>query len=744
MKPLAPARLRPLFIATIFLGSFLLFLIQPMVARMILPRFGGSPQVWNSAMLFYQAVLLAGYAYAHAVARWPVRRQLPVHIVLLGLAALTLPVSIAALTPPADNAQPMLFLLQLLALSVGPIFFLVSTQAPLLQSWFSRSSDPRADNPYFLYAASNIGSLLALVAYPFLLEPLLTLKQQSLLWSVLFVLLIALTALSGWQLRNSAPAQRAALPPVAIDWTQRLRWVALAAVPSGLLLSTTTHLTTDIMAMPLLWVIPLALYLVTFILAFSDGAHRIIGWAQKAAPVLLLVLGGYTFLSNGSVAMLMALTNLVLFFVLALALHGQLSRERPAASALTQFYLWVSVGGVVGGLFCALAAPLLFDWTYEHPLLLLAAALLLPGRELVPTLGRLWQRPATRLVLGVAAPVAVLLLSWFAGTQWTGAQENPLTSFALILIAVTGVFSIGHRFAFTAAFAALLLTLGGWQALKISGIEGARYRSFFGVYTIEGRGDLNVRQLMHGTTLHGVQSLSDEFATRPMSYYSPQSGVGAAMRALPTLSGRFAKVGFVGLGVGTLACYAQPGQGWTAFEIDPVVVDIARHPKLFTYLDRCAPDLKVVLGDARLTLAGQPEQSFDLLVIDAFSSDAIPLHLMTREAFEVYARALKPDGVLLVHISNRHLDLEPVVAANAWSMGWSARVRNHQPGELPGIFDARSIWVALAAQDTRLIDMIQASDERVGDWAPLTTRPGFKAWSDDFASILPVLKLRDD
>jgi len=728
----SPAARRALFTLTIFVGSFLLFLIQPLVARLALPRLGGAPGVWNTAMLFYQAVLLLGYLYAHALARLPARTQAAAHLVLLALAALTLPIGLADVAPPpAGNPAP--WLLWLLAASIGPLFLAVAAQAPLMQAWYARAGD--GEDPYFLYAASNAGSLLALLAYPFAVEPTMTLRGQSWLWSAGYALLVLLVAVCAWTTRaGAAAADRLERTPIA--WSRRLRWVALAFVPSGLLLSTTTHLTTDVMAMPLLWVLPLALYLVTFIIAFSAAAGPFVRHALKIAPLLLLVLGSYVFFTLGSLALLMAAAGLVLLFYVALALHGELARTRPAAGDLTEFYLWVSVGGMLGGLFCGLLAPVLFDWTYEHPILLVLAALLLPAKPLLARIGHLWQSRPTRWLLRFVLPMLALLVSlWVNERLWWSRDDQSAAAIALGGLAVAAVVAIGHRKAFAVHFLALMLAFGGWTALDISSIPYARQRSFFGIYTIEGSQSRQVRELLHGTTLHGVQSMVEAYKTEPMTYYARESGVGRAL----SVAAPDASVGFVGLGTGTLACYATPGQRWTAFEIDPLIVRIARDRRLFSYVDRCKPDLRIDVGDARLRLNDHPA-AFDLLAVDAFSSDAIPLHLMTAEAFDTYARALKPGGLLLVHISNRHLDLEPVVAAIARDRGWHGLVRDYDaPDEQPrGLMYTRSLWIMLGKDRSALQRVVDIGPK--ADWRDLRPRPGFEPWTDDHASVLPLLK----
>ena len=723
---------RALFTVTIFLGSVLLFLVQPLIARLALPRLGGSPSVWNTAMLFFQAVLLLGYLYAHALTRLRPRHQLLVHVALFAAAALTLPLGLAGWGAPPPTADPSGWLLALLTVSIGPLFLVVAAQAPLMQAWYARSGG--APDPYFLYAASNAGSLLALLAYPVAVEPTLRLGTQASLWSAGFVLLALLAALCG--LRLLAAPDVAAPPPESAPtgWRTRLRWIALAAVPSGLLISTTTHLTTDITAMPLLWVLPLAIYLLTFIIAFAESAGPFVAHASRIAPPLLLVLGSYAFLASGAVAFLMASADLVLLFYVALALHGRLAAARPAADRLTGFYLSMSFGGMLGGLFCALVAPLLFDWDYEHPILLVAAALLLPA---APLLAR-WPRP--RGLMRTVGLVSIPLSLWTGERLVDGPGDTPAT-IGLIALAVAAIAAIGRPLHFAAQFALVMLALGGWNALDVSSIEGARFRSFFGIYSIQGEKSRHARELMHGTTLHGVQSTIPYLLTEPMTYYSRGSGVGRAFAAAPTLFGPHARMGFVGLGTGTLACYATPGERWTAFEIDPTIVRIARNPALFSYVARCRPDLRVVMGDARLSLAHQPAASFDMLALDAFSSDAIPLHLMTVEAFRAYGRVLAADGVLMVHVSNRHLDLEPVVAAIAAREGWTARLYHYGPARVPlALFYTKSDWIALTRTPARMDELLAASGDPKG-WRPLRRRAGLHAWTDDFAAVLPVFKL---
>lgn len=731
---------RWLFVLTILVGSFLLFLVQPMVARMVLPKLGGAPAVWNSAMLVYQALLLGGYAYAHWLGRFTVRRQATIHLALFLAAALWLPIGIAQIAAPGPGQEALWVPLLLLA-SIGPVFFVVSAQAPLMQRWFA--ADARAGDPYYLYAASNLGSFAGLISYPALVEPALPLAAQSWGWTAgyaLLVLLVAGAAAARWH--GGAEVHAAPGDEPRPTLRRQLHWLLIAAVPSGLMLSTTTHLTTDIVAMPLLWVLPLGLYLLSFVIAFST-MERPTQIITLVAPVVLLAVGGLGLLSSGGGSMMVALASLAMLFVVATALHGYLYYLRPAAQHLTLFYLIMSAGGVLGGLFAALFAPLLFDWVYEHPILILAAAMLLPLPALLPWDKWLGLEAKTARAVTLILVVFAAFGAWHMVGDWTGRLDSATTSWG-IAIFVIGMLVIGWRWAYVPVLALLMIGVGGWDTIQES-FTGARVRSYFGVYTVTDYPASNQRRLAHGTTLHGLQRTDAAHRRDPTTYYGPQSGVGLTLEKAGALAGPNASIGIVGLGAGTLACYRKPGQHWTIFEIDPVMVDIARDPSKFTFLSDCAGDTPIVIGDARLQLANQPAGRFDVIVIDAFSSDAIPLHLLTEEAIGIYARALKPDGILLIHISNRFFDLEPVLAAEAKARGWTSAIRmdpgpiGDEYGDLTG-----SNWVALTATPQRMQQLTGGirprKDSRDLDaWVPLEARRGFERWTDDYASTLPVL-----
>jgi SAM-dependent methyltransferase len=724
----------PLFLATILTGSFLLFLVQPMIARMALPRLGGAPAVWNSAMLVYQALLLGGYAYAHAIGRLTPARQAMVHIALFAVAAVWLPMGLIAGNPPAD-ADPVVWVPWLLALSIGPLFFAVAAQAPLMQRWYGLASGGR--DPYALYAASNLGSFGGLIAYPLLVEPRMTIAHQSLLWTggygllALLVIACTLTLPRGSAVATATPEPRSEKPALV----RQLHWIALATVPSGLMLSTTTHLTTDIVAMPLLWVIPLALYLLSFSVAFA-GNRLLADAITKTAPVMILILGGFALLQDLDRPLLRAGLSLLLLFIVSVALHTHMYRLRPAPDRLTGFYLAMSIGGVVGGLFAALLAPVLFDWTYEHPILILAAMLLVPQAHWLAALRNGWGTGQRTRILTLAVSLATLLLMVWS----VSSGQSALAGTAILVL---GVLSLGRRIAVTAALAGLMMIFGGWQSVAASLTDNARTRSYFGIYTVTKTADGETMRLVHGTTVHGTQVLTPGNRTQATSYYVPSSGVGRALTLLPLLHGPNARVGIVGLGAGTLACYARTGQSWRFYEIDPAVVRIARDAGQFSFLSQCTPGAPIDIGDARLTLQTAPPASLDFLALDAFSSDAVPMHLLTQEAFGIYRRVLSPGGVLLVHISNRYLDLEPAIASAASAGGWHAITMPYNMSRDPKAtkLAASSLWVAMSPDPQVIARLVAAGQgDASGSWRPVLARPGFAAWTDDFSSILPLVK----
>jgi hypothetical protein len=723
--------LKPRYVVTIGFSSFLLFLIEPMIARMALPRLGGAPAVWNSAMLVYQFLLLAGYTYAHWLGRLSGHKQKIVHVGALACAALLLPLGLTGATPPA-NASAFVWVPWLLMTSIGPIFFVIAAQAPLLQRWFA---DAGGGNPYHLYAASNLGSFGGLLAYPLIVEPILTLKEQSQFWTVGYCAMALLVAACAMSVPRN-PTVRSNSKVVAPPTSRRtmMNWLLLASVPSGLMLSTTTHITSDIVAMPLLWVIPLGLYILSFSVAFAEN-RKIAERVSSIAGLAILIGGGSAFAASASQPMLYSLIGLGFLFVISVTLHTMLYDNRPEESRLTGFYMVMSLGGVVGGVFCALVAPLIFDWGYEHAILIICAAVIVPQRPIFQKLGDFWAESShahrvTIVLIFLAVPFSALGEFGLANHQ---AGARGLAAIALALVAIC---SLGRRNLFAMTLGALMLTLGGWDTIRVSLTPDARLRSYFGVNTVGTNPD-NSRYLTHGTTLHGVQLLTPGHETDATAYYGPNSGAGKIFTVLPQVLGPNARVGVVGLGAGVLACYGRPGQDWRFFEIDPAVAAIARNTKQFTFLSRCAPRAPVMIGDARLLLADDAGLTLDLLTVDAFSADTIPVHLLTKEAFELYAKRLAPKGVLLINISSRFMDLEPVISAEQ-SAGWHGivledrtmdanRFRHYTP----------SVWVALS-RDPQTISSITSLD-KTGGWRRLKSKTGFRIWTDDYASVLPLI-----
>ena len=675
-----------LFGITIFLGASLLFLVQPMFARMALPLLGGAPAVWNTAMVFYQATLLVGYAYAHVTVRWlGVRRQAGLHVLILLLPLVTLPIALPAGWIPPGDSSPISWLLALLAVAVGLPFFAVSATSPVLQAWFATTDHPAARNPYVLYAASNVGSLLALLSYPLLVERLFPLGVQSRLWAWGYGGLVLLVAGCALALRRAksiqasastdAPARaRAPDAPVAdgaaaapISSGRRARWIALAAVPSSLMLSVTTYISTDIAAIPLLWIVPLALYLLTFALVF--GRRRIVPhrfWVELLPVALLPLVLVLVARANEPLALVIP-THLVTFFVAAMVCHGELALDRPDPRHLTEFYLWLAIGGVVGGAFTALIAPKVFTNVLEYPLVL-ALLPLLPARPPAA-----WQG-GVRQVLDVLLPLGlgILTVGLIVGLERSGLGPEaigPAVGFVTILCLTF----CRRPVRFALGLAALML--GGAVYRGEEGQLLYAERSFFGVSRVTREPTGRYHMLMHGTTLHGMQALAPARRREPLTYFHRNGPLGQFFSVVEGAVPRRA-VAVVGLGAGSLACYGTPEQRWTFYEIDPIVFRIAANPRYFTFLRDCPPKPFVILGDARLTLARAPDGAYDLIVLDAYSSDAPPMHLITLDAVRLYLTKLAPDGVLVFNISNRHLVLEPVLGAIARAAGLVARTRD--------------------------------------------------------------------
>ena len=720
----------PLFAATLFASALLLFAVQPMFTKMVLPILGGAPSVWSVAMVFFQAALLIGYAYAHLLVRTlSVGQAALVHLAVLALAALTLPIGIAAGFGDPPSSGVGLWLVGLFAVSIGLPFVALSASAPLLQSWFAASAHPQARNPYVLYAASNLGSFAALLAYPLAIESLLPLRGQAWVWSVGFAglaVLVAAAAMVAARGQGVVAIAAAVAKPTLKD---RVGWIVLAAIPAGLVIAVTAYISTDVAAAPLLWVLPLALYLLTFVAVFRDRPWIPHGLVIKimpflVAPLAISLLGADREYWIASIAL-----NLSALFVLALACHGELYARRPAPALLTEFYLWTSLGGVIGGIFAGLLAPYLFNRTYEYPILVIAALLALPGalnHSARDFLRRIW--PA------LAVATAAIVLPFVADIRLS---ERAVIPFQVALVALVGLMLLVRRDTarFAALAAAAFIVTGMWQP-GLNVIETTR--SFFGVHSVVENNTGSHRILRHGTTIHGAERVRepDGMAVtgrpEPLTYYYFGGPISEGVAAARAAQGVLKNVAVVGLGAGSLACHAQAGENWTFFEIDPEVVRLARDPNVFHFLSACAPSAETVLGDARLTLTKSAQQ-FDLIVLDAFSSDAIPVHLLTREALHGYLARLSPHGVILMHISNRHMELAKVVAAVSASEGLVTFGKaDDKANSFTTDFRANAMVAMLARSEADLAPLTQNGWEKAG-------APKVAVWTDDYSDIMGAI-----
>jgi hypothetical protein len=732
------------YTAAIFTSALLLFSVQPLFTKMVLPRLGGSPAVWSVAMVFFQSLLLGGYAYAHYLMQ--IRNRIVpvvVHLVLLVTALLTLPLSIANGWGEPPTSGYAFWLLGLFAVSIGLPFFALAANNPLLQAWFVRTGHPNGPDPYFLYASSNIGSFLALLSYPVLLEPMFTLRTQNLIWTGLYGLLILLIGSCGVLLLRS-PANVAVeqsddadarAPPRAL----RLRWIFLAAVPSGLLIAVTAHISTDVAAAPLLWVLPLSLYLLTWVLVFQSRPLLPHKWVLMLQP--LAIAGVIVLLAvGGEQNLLLTLGgHLLCFFVIAMACHGELARTRPASKYLTGFYVALSFGGMVGGLFAGLIAPFTFSWIAEYPILLALAALCRPpANERLPRWSR-WYWPFL-----AALAVALIAPSYSGGKVFTWMDDHRVW-----VIGAVGVLSASltlglnaNRWKIFATVVVALVLLRAWPS-DAGRVETVR--SFFGVHKIVVTPDGQYHVLMHGTTIHGAEKFRNDDGTpvtgRPeaITYYHKDGGIGQAISAIRERKGGPIRVAVIGLGAGTLTCASEPGEDWKFFEIDQTMVDTARDPRYFTFIRNCEPDLKPVIGDARLTFAKEPDGIYDLIIVDAYSSDAIPIHLATDEAMEIYKQKLAPQGAVAMHVSNRHLELSSVVVGIAEAndlKSWAYSEDSGRDGEY--IF---STSVVVSAREEADVGALASSDK----WALTEAEDDQRVWTDDYSNVLGAVwrRLRD-
>jgi hypothetical protein len=685
------------YACTIFLSAFLLFAVQPMIGKIILPWFGGSAAVWSTCLLFFQAALLAGYLYAHRSTRsLKPKHQATLHIALMALSLALLPILPSPTWKPTQAGDPSLRILLLLAATIGLPYLLLSTTSPLLQAWYV-AAKPGAV-PYRLFALSNFGSLLALLSYPVFVEPMFTTHGQAYGWSGIYVVFVLICAAVAWKTMRAAPhlphqaivgTAGATTPVPPPSWTIRILWTALAACASTLLLAISNHLSQNVAPIPFLWVLPLAVYLLSFILCFErENVYN----RAVFLPLLVIALdgAGYAIYQNeGNPAIAWAIPTFVAaLFICCMVCHGELARLKPDPRHLTSFYMMISLGGTLGGVFVAIVAPHVFHTYFELPLAMVACSAL----------------------------AAIVL--WISPLTWTG--RIPVAAVRIAMLA----FTVG-----------LAIHLG-YEKHRADRIFRLSLRNFYGVLRVRDiTGDEEttpVRRLVHGTINHGTQLLSAANRDEPTSYYGPFSGMGRAMGYLQNRGP--VRVAVIGLGAGVTAGFCRAGDVFRFYEINPLALSIAS--TWFTFLRDCKADHQVLLGDARLTLEAQPSQQFDLMAIDAFTSDAIPVHLLTREAFALYFQHLKPTGILAVHVSNRYLDLVPVVARSAHDLGKIAVDVDDEDEETD--YFTTSDWV-LVSSDAAIFHAPAFKSSSV---QPARTRPNLRPWTDDYSNLFQILKIR--
>jgi hypothetical protein len=733
----------PLTAATLFLSAFLLFSVQPFFAKLVLPRLGGSPAVWSVAMVFFQSILLAGYGYAHFLtSRLSLRTAAIVHVGVLAVAALALPIAIPDgwSRPPVDGQA--YWLLGLFCVSVGLPFFAVSANGPLLQAWFARTGHSHAKDPYFLYGASNIGSFASLILYVVAIEPFSDLSQQSAYWTIGFVVLCVLIAacgllalsLTGHETALTAEAHSKDLTPAASPavWRERLVWTACAFLPSALLVAVTAHVSTDIAAAPFLWIIPLALFLLTFVIVFQKKPLISQKAVEKLTPLMVIPLLFMTMNPLQLPIIAQIVLHFATFFVAALCAHGMLAARRPQAGRLTEFYFAMSIGGVLGGIFSSFVAMHLFTWIAEYPILLVACLFTAPALRGTNPLAR-FLGCAAIAAAAIAALSAIDLLGLFHTVSNFGSLFLINAAFALAAL----------YFLFRNTKASLLfccLMFGSTFVFYTFFLSAHAERSFFGVVRVLDSEAEGVRRLQHGTTLHGATRLADMRDTNarpmPLTYYGEQGGLSIAIAAArQNFGGKLPYSGVIGVGAGSLACRFQAGEKLDFYEIDPAVVRLANDPAQFRFLSACGQDTRTIIGDGRIEVADIKTGAYNLLVVDAFSSDSIPVHLLTREAIDLFMSKIEPNGYLVMHISNNHLELPSVVAAIGKSLGLSVRVGDFNPKETPETrgLETHSIVAALARNDAAFGHLLD--DPQWKNVDPGATKP----WTDGYSNVLAAM-----
>jgi len=710
-----------LFTVTSFVGAGLLFVVQPMVTKLVLPSYGGSATVWSTASLFFQLVLLGSYAWTHGTARLG-GRQPVLQVLVMLLPLLVLPIALPTDAAPAADANEAMWLLRTLVVMIGLPFAVLACTGPLIQKWYSWTSGVSRDDPYFLYAASNLGSFVGLLSYPFLIEPHLSLASQRAAFSWgygVFLGLGAACAVVALRGRTIDPP-RPAVEVARIAPRRMLGWAFLAFVPASLSLAITAHLTTDVAPIPLLWVLPLAIYLATFIVAFGRRSRTVPLWAIRLAAALAIVTAGAMTSPNQGVSFVL---NLGLLAVAGFVAHARLAADRPDPAHLTLFYLVIAAGGAAGGLVNGLLAPTLLDRVWEYPVMLLLIPLAAVGSAggMSNLLARRYHPAFVGLVIAALCVVAALLTGAVARIGRPSALGSAVVFLALAGIVAAVAWLAIRQLAVVLALAVVLT----WFTIQSEEHTAYHVRSFFAssrVLEVDGE-----HRLAHGSTIHGMQFLDPARAGLATTYYGSP---GSCADVFDLMAASLDSVGAVGLGAGTIATYGLPGERFTFFEVDQDMVDLAQDPRYFTFVHDSRATIEMVVGDGRLEVAKQPDGVFDLLVLDAFSSDSIPIHLLTREAMATYAAKLRPGGVLLVHISSRLFDLEPVLSAAARELGWDATI-GHSDHSTPG--STASTWVALTA-DASFTSELRARPR----WQPVDSSRQV-TWTDDYSSIFSVI-----
>ena len=745
---------RLIFTPGIFVGSFLLFLIQPMVGKILLPGFGGVPAVWTTCMLFFQAALLAGYLYAErSISLLGFRRQSILHLLLLLGGIFFLPLDIDLSDIQNAVHQPATWLFSRLTISIGYLFFLIAANAPLLQRYYSYSEQNDASDPYFLYSASNAGSLMALLAYPFLFEPFLRVSQQKSLWSALYLLqiLLVLFCISRIKKKDAESLTTRTSDTGRLPLQNALLWTFLGFVPCSAMLAVTTHIATDIASGPLLWIFPLSIYLISFILVFAKNPlWREIQWGRRLIHGVVLSIILYYFMISDPVWLVIPLHFLTLFLV-CMYFHGRLAGMRPSAGHLNSYFVWMSVGGIAGGVFNGLIAPLAFATQAEYIITMLVSGLAVSLFSRHDP-AHVFSRAEKALLITAYLILIIIMHGRFPGI---GSHFLPFGTAQLAAFTIVSLMLFFRFRAITLASLAVIY-ISGQLFGPVGNLNLLTTRSFFGILKVNrvisqdagkfGRAQAPVDvfyKLSHGTTMHGVERKVDVRPVFPLAYYSRESPIGAIFRA-GRINRASQNIGIVGLGCGTLAWYGRPWQHFDLYEIDPEVIKIAENPAYFTYLKNSRASWKNIVGDARINLQAVPDKSYDLLVIDAYSSDAVPTHLLTLEAFRLYRSKLKDNGILALHTSNRYFDLPPVIRRICDEIGMRALVGNDNPKNYSIRYDdydltmlSRSQWVAVTGSEQvfRLLQIFWR-------WESLPEKPGMDLWTDDHASLFQVYKWR--